>query len=140
VLARLAVLVLIIDYSPAAQASLVLALCLAAWALVEPPRYSYYLVKLLQVQPLYLHTWLRYSLFIVLYPLGIVGEFGCLVHALPGASQLYLALPNRFNVVYSHQLLLAGLAVLYLPGAPTMVMHMWRERAKQLGPGKPKTP
>ncbi len=123
----------IIDQSPDAQASPMLFLCLAAWALVEVPRYSFYVLKLLGVAPLYAHTWLRYSLFIVLYPIGIVGEFGCLVYAFPASAALAVAQPNALNVVYSHQLVLGVLALLYLPGSPTMISHMWRERAKALG-------
>ena len=79
---------LIVDLSPAAQASPALALCFCAWALVEPTRYSFYLVKLLGLEPLYAHKWLRYSLFLVLYPAGILCEFGCLVYAFPGAAAL----------------------------------------------------
>jgi very-long-chain (3R)-3-hydroxyacyl-CoA dehydratase len=133
VLARLIVLWLIVDLSPAAQASPALALCFAAWALVEPTRYSFYLVKLLGLEPLHAHKWLRYSLFLVLYPAGILGEFGCLLYAFPGAAALRIALPNQYNFAYSHQLALAALACLYPGGSYMMVGHMLAERRKQLG-------
>lgn len=135
-LARLLVLWGIVHLSPAAQASPALALCFCAWALVEPTRYSFYLVKLLGRAPLYAHTWLRYSLFLVLYPAGILGEFGCLAAALLGdAGALRVEQPNALNVAYSHQLALALLALLYPYGSYVMVGHMWRERVKQLGGG-----
>ena len=132
--ARLTVLWLIVHFSPAAQSSPWLALCFTAWALVEPTRYSFYLVKQLGLTPVYAHTWLRYSLFLPLYPAGIVGEFGCLVTALLGdAAALQVAQPNAYNLVYSHRFVLALLALLYPSGSITMVGHMWRERGKQLG-------
>ena len=132
--ARLTVLWLIVHFSPAAQSSPWLALCFTAWALVEPTRYSFYLVKQLGLTPVYAHTWLRYSLFLPLYPAGIVGEFGCLVTALLGdAAALQIAQPNAYNLVYSHRFVLALLALLYPSGSITMVGHMWRERGRQLG-------
>lgn len=44
-----------------------------SWSLVEVPRYLFYLMKLLHLS---MPTWLfflRYNLFIVLYPTGITG-------------------------------------------------------------------
>jgi very-long-chain (3R)-3-hydroxyacyl-CoA dehydratase len=127
------VLWVFVHWSIAAQASPMMALCFAAWALVEPPRYLFYMVKQLGYEPIYALKWLRYSLFIPLYPLGIAGEVGCLVYAFPEASRLDVDLPNQFNLVYSHAVMLGFLALLYLPGAPFMVLHMMKERRKQLG-------
>jgi len=128
----------IINFSEESQASPMLFQCFLAWALVEVPRYSFYLLKVLKVEPFYFHTWVRYSLFIPLYPVGILGELGCLAYAFPGASKLVVDLPNTYNFVYSHQVALCILTLLYIPGSPTMVNHMWRERQKQLGGGAEK--
>ena len=73
---------------PSAQGSWACALCVAAWAAVEVPRYLFYTCELVRGKggsPYWLQ-WLRYSLFIPLYPLGIAGELGCLLHALPYAG------------------------------------------------------
>ncbi|CAE8585659.1 unnamed protein product [Polarella glacialis] len=53
-----------------------------AWSVTEVVRYCYYTLNTLGVQipPL---TWLRYSTFLILYPLGISGELGMTFYALP---------------------------------------------------------
>lgn len=73
VFSRLFILWGITNIAPASQTHWCFALMCASWASVEPPRYFFYLVKLLGSVPGAL-TWLRYSLFIILYPTGITGE------------------------------------------------------------------
>lgn len=134
VLSRLAVLWFIMHVSTAAQASPALFLCTLSWSLVEVPRYSYYLYKLCDIEPFYAHKWVRYSLFLVLYPTGIAGEIGNLLYALPGAAAINVSPGpgNALNVAYNHQVFLAILLLLYIPGSPLMIGHMWKERCKQL--------
>ena len=48
---------------------------LAAWMITEVIRYSCYLSNLLGAK-IHILTWLRYTLFIVLYPIGVSGELG----------------------------------------------------------------
>ena len=55
------------------QASRGFPLLLLAWTITEIIRYSFYALNLVGQNP-YLVAWLRYTLFIVLYPLGVVGE------------------------------------------------------------------
>ena len=128
-----------ISVSKAAQNSPALLLCTVSWALVEVPRYSYYLVKQFG-EPVYFHTWIRYSLFIVLYPMGIAGEIGNLLYSFPEAAEITWAQGpgNYLNIVYSHQVVLAFLLILYIPGSYLMISHMWRERGKQLSQEKTK--
>lgn len=60
---------------PDAQQSWSIKLMVLSWSLVEVPRYLFYLFKLLNIS---MPTWLlflRYNLFIVLYPTGISGRF-----------------------------------------------------------------
>ncbi|KAF8135440.1 aspartic peptidase domain-containing protein [Boletus edulis] len=45
-----------------------------AWSLTEVPRYSYYALGLLGVHPPRWLTWLRYSAFYILYPIGAGSE------------------------------------------------------------------
>jgi very-long-chain (3R)-3-hydroxyacyl-CoA dehydratase len=46
-----------------------------SWSLVEIPRYAYYAVNLIAPTSIpYFLTFLRYSLFMVLYPSGISGK------------------------------------------------------------------
>jgi len=92
VASRLLVLWGISHVSPPSQVHWAFALMAFSWSLVEVPRYGFYIWKLLvDSDPAptpkgappaaktpsnvpYWLTWLRYSLFIVLYPTGITGE------------------------------------------------------------------
>ncbi len=50
-------------------------------------------------------------------------------------SQLLSAeLPNAHNVAFSYYYYLLVLLVLYVPGSPFMISHMWRQRRKELAP------
>lgn len=121
--ARLFILWGVIDVAPQSQVSPFCALCVAAWAAVEVPRYALYLCDVTRASPPYALKWLRYSLFVVLYPAGIVGEVGCLLTAVAHVPRAY-------------SLFLCAAALLYLPGAPTMVGHMWAMRKKKLAEGE----
>ena len=58
----------------------------AAWACVEVPRYLFYAVNLFASGPHKIPMplfWLRYTLFVVLYPAGISGELLQMWHAWP---------------------------------------------------------
>ena len=117
VFARLLVLWGIVALSPAAAASSAFALLVASWGSVEVPRYAYYFVKEVVGEAPFSLTWLRYSLFTVLYPLGIAGEVGCLWAALPGfhvADPLAVSLPNPHNIVFDWHGLLWLLLVFQL--------------------------
>lgn len=116
-----------------------------AWCTVEVIRYNYYALNLFNAVPSVLN-WLRYSAFLVLYPVGVSGELGSLYHAFPvfangGCPPFWkgcnLALPNKYNISYSS----AGIAVLfvimYLPGFPFLYMQMMSERSRRLA-SKPK--
>ncbi|ORC90444.1 protein tyrosine phosphatase [Trypanosoma theileri] len=107
-----------------------------AWSVSELIRYSYYALNLLGVkcQPL---TWLRYSAFTVLYPLGISGEIGCFYKALPYIKEnkpWTVEMPNRYNFTFSYYhtvwFILLGL---YPLGSYTLYSYMLGQRRKVLG-------
>lgn len=142
-LARLLVLWGIVDVAPPAQASWAFSLCVSAWALVEVPRYVFYVWKLVDAERVpYVVTWLRYSLFLPLYPAGILGEMGCLWFALEHVRDqkvLTASLPYFFNVVWDHHFFLQFcLYVLYVPAGAFMINVMLQERKKNLGSGNGK--
>lgn len=61
----------------------------------------------------------RYTLFIVLYPVGVTGELLCLYSALPTVAQtkVYsLTMPNAINFTFDLHAALIIFALLYLPG------------------------
>ncbi|AEO69150.1 uncharacterized protein THITE_2023698, partial [Thermothielavioides terrestris NRRL 8126] len=58
---------------------------LCAWSLTEVMRYSYFALKQVEAVPGWLH-WLRYSAFLVLYPVGIGSEVAMTLQALVGPA------------------------------------------------------
>jgi very-long-chain (3R)-3-hydroxyacyl-CoA dehydratase len=58
---------------------------LVAWSLTEVMRYSYFALKQIDAVPAWLH-WLRYSAFLVLYPLGISSEVAMTLSAIWGPA------------------------------------------------------
>lgn len=132
--------VLIATY--AARESIGLVLCLVAWGITEIIRYSTYTLNILGGVPYFLkwmrfvfrcspqfvlHTinvvlsvlfFFRYSLFIMLYPIGITGELLCLYAAQKevGEGQLYsIQMPNKYNFIFNYQYLLIFFMFLYIP-------------------------
>lgn len=112
---------------------------LMAWSLSEIIRYSFYALKERSqrdgVPVPYLSTWMRYSAFIVLYPLGVASELACVVLALPliKESQLWtITMPNRFNFAFDYHLVCLLIVVGYLPGLPLLYNHMLQQRKKVL--------
>ncbi|KAK1765761.1 tyrosine phosphatase-like protein [Phialemonium atrogriseum] len=100
---------------------------LCAWSLTELIRYGYFTAKLTggdaSPPPYWLH-WLRYSAFIVLYPVGISSEL----------VEVYLAAtgPAR-GLAWWAPYALAAAAAVYAPGAPKLYTYMVKQRRKQLG-------
>ena len=105
-----------------------------AWSLIEVVRYPFYALTV--AAPASLPRWLvrlRYSLFIPLYPLGMLAELVCLVHAVPVLRReetWTLHMPNSVNFSFDWFYYVIFDALLYLPGAPFMFVHMWRQRRK----------
>ncbi|PWV17301.1 putative protein tyrosine phosphatase [Trypanosoma cruzi] len=107
-----------------------------AWSLSEIIRYAFYATNLLDFKPKIL-TWLRYTAFMLLYPVGISGEVGCFYKALPyikANKPWSMELPNRYNWTFSWYntvwLILLGL---YPYGSYVMYTYMLQQRRKVLG-------
>ncbi|CAG5095319.1 Oidioi.mRNA.OKI2018_I69.XSR.g14132.t1.cds [Oikopleura dioica] len=111
-------------------------LILAAWTVTEVIRYTYYAFNQLNMTPFIL-TYLRYTLFIVLYPMGVTGELICITKALPvvHSSKLYSwGLPNTWNLSFDYYYVLIGIIPLYVIYFPQLYSHMFRQRKKVLSP------
>lgn len=63
---------------------------LGAWSTTEVIRYSYFALKQVEGVPNWLH-WLRYSAFLVLYPVGISSEVAMTLQALFGPAADFAA-------------------------------------------------
>jgi len=140
VFSRLIVLWGVIHPIVKVQINLGCALALFAWTITEMIRYSYYSFLLLGHLPRVLN-YLRYTLFIVLYPIGVTGELLCIYRALPivWETDLFsLHLPNKWNFSFEYYFILIGTFPLYVLLFPQLYFHMFKQRGKALGT-KPQT-
>ena len=95
---------------------------IVSWAMVEVPRYAFYLMALITGDatkktpyPLF---WLRYSLFAVLYPTGITGELSVFLKAASDAAFVSQAFPGA-SLFYG-----TVLPIVYFFGSPFMIFNM----------------
>ncbi|XP_060630849.2 very-long-chain (3R)-3-hydroxyacyl-CoA dehydratase 2 [Anolis sagrei] len=105
-----------------------------AWTVTEIIRYSFYTFSLLNHLP-YLIKWARYTLFIVLYPMGVSGELLTIYAALPYVRQsgLYsISLPNKYNFSFDYYTFLILTMISYIPIFPQLYFHMLHQRRKVL--------
>ncbi|XP_078090867.1 very-long-chain (3R)-3-hydroxyacyl-CoA dehydratase 1 isoform X1 [Mustelus asterias] len=109
-------------------------LFLVTWTVTEITRYSFYTFNLLNHLP-YFIKWARYNFFIILYPIGVVGELLTIYGALPFVkkSGMYsLRLPNKYNVSFDYYTCLIIVMIAYIPLFPQLYFHMLRQRRKVL--------
>ena len=107
---------------------------LVAWTITEIIRYLFYTFMLMGITPIVLQ-WLRYTLFIILYPLGVTGELLSIYYSLVPIrnSGLYsFSLPNIFNFSIDYYLVLMGTIPLYVIFFPQLYFHMFSQRKKVL--------
>ena len=133
VLSRLLIvlgIVQVLPESPANHHWVYITLCLS-WSITEVVRYSYYASNLRDslAIPSWL-TWMRYSLFYVLYPTGVASEM----------SMIYMSLGEAEKVVGKwYSWLLFAILFTYPPGLYTLYTYMIRQRKKVLGKKPKKT-
>jgi len=109
-----------------------------AWALTETIRYLFYALNLLNIQVPAL-TWLRYSLFIVLYPLGVAGEIGVLANVVPRGLLSAATSPSApflmrtvFGPLFQWVPFWVFIVAAYGPGLFFLYGHMLKQRQKVL--------
>ena len=88
------------------------------WCLAEIIRYAYYLSQLLKKE-IKIVSWLRYSAFIILYPIGVVCEFFI----------MYLVfINNNFGL----KIILIVIAIAYIFLFPRLYLHLLKQRKLKL--------
>lgn len=109
--------------SPANTHWAYISLCLA-WSFTEVVRYSYYASHLANLAAVpYWLTWLRYSAFYVLYPIGVASEM----------TMIYKSLEEAEFIVGSwYKWALFAILFTYPPGLYTLYTYMIRQRKKVL--------
>lgn len=124
----------ILHVCASARSSVGVPMLLVAWSVTEVVRYSFYALGLFNAVPYFL-TWIRYTFFIVLYPLGVTGELLTLIGSLPEVAEkrhFSLEMPNSLNMAISFYWILIGCALLYIPGFPQLYLYMFAQRRKLL--------
>jgi len=114
---------------PAAQASPWIWGLVTAWGITEVVRYSFYALKILGKE-MKLITWLRYSLFLVLYPFGVTSELAVIRPVVYGVPESWHVLP------YGALGTLCLYWFVYVPFFPMLFGHMLAQRKKILGGGQ----
>lgn len=97
------------------------ALITIAWGVTEIVRALYYLSDLLNKE-IKAITWSRYTFFIILYPMGVLGEF-LIMFTFWEYRQF------EFNVI---NIGLAVIALSYFIFFPKLYLHMFRQRKKKV--------
>ncbi|AET40722.1 enoyl-CoA hydratase PHS1 Ecym_6346 [Eremothecium cymbalariae DBVPG len=112
----------LVPETPAAQEIPYVTL-LFAWSLTEVVRYLFYYCNLVNKQngPPRLLIFLRYNLFWVLYPLGVISEL-----LIINSSTAHAA--DRYGVLY--KFILYFIMLTYIPMFPTLYLHVMSQRSK----------
>jgi len=137
VLSRVFVLWCVLEISPPSTTCIGLPICMIAWDITEIIRYGYYFCNLLGMSQLL--VWFRYTLFIILYPIGITGELICMYYALDFIKQKKLwtySMPNALNFTFDYQYAMILAMLAYIPIFPQLYFHMFVQRTKVLGKQK----
>uniref|UniRef100_A0A914H0L5 Very-long-chain (3R)-3-hydroxyacyl-CoA dehydratase n=1 Tax=Globodera rostochiensis TaxID=31243 RepID=A0A914H0L5_GLORO len=135
VFSRVTVLWLILDTVETSRASVGVPMLLLAWSITEVVRYSFYALNLLNSVP-YALTWMRYTFFIALYPMGAGGEVLTMIAALDEIARrkhFTIEMPNSWNMSFNFYYVVIALCLIYLPGFPKLYGYMFVQRKKVLG-------
>lgn len=111
---------------------------LTAWCLSEIIRYGFFTFKEAGHVP-YVAQWLRYSGFIVLYPIGVASELTMAWLALPTIKKTHMwsvDMPNKYNFAVSYYFVCILVILVYVPGLPKLYGYMLTQRKKVLGTRK----
>jgi len=94
-----------------------------AWGITELVRYFLYTLQLFDVKS-YVLLWMRYSFFILLYPLGVSGEWLIMFHP-----------PIKNGLVFSaYNISLILILAAYVYYFPVLYKYMWQQRKSKLKP------
>ncbi|XP_068628806.1 very-long-chain (3R)-3-hydroxyacyl-CoA dehydratase hpo-8 [Battus philenor] len=119
---------------PSSTISPGLPICVLAWSITETIRYGYYALNIVGTVPPPL-LFVRYSTFLILYPLGITGELLCMYHSLDEIAEKKLftvLMPNSWNFVFNYYYFVIFYMLLYIPLFPVLFGHMLKQRNKML--------
>lgn len=91
----------------------------ATWCIAEIIRYTYYITLLFKKESKII-SWLRYSAFIICYPIGIACEFFVMYNVF------------KYNDILAIKLLMLIAAIVYLFLFPRLYLHLLQQRKTKL--------
>ncbi|KPJ15824.1 3-hydroxyacyl-CoA dehydratase [Papilio machaon] len=107
------------------------------WGLIEVVRYPFYITQIYKKE-IYILTWLRYTLWIPLYPLGILCESIVILRNIPyfeETQKFSVSMPNEWNFAFHlPSIMRVYLLVLTFPGMFFVMSHMHKLRTVKLKP------
>ncbi|KAJ2949608.1 hypothetical protein O0L34_g15530 [Tuta absoluta] len=134
---RAFVLFAMIEAEPRMQTKPVIFYLFLVWSMIEVVRYPYYISQLYKKE-IYILTWLRYSMWIPLYPLGILCESIIILRNIPyfeETQRFTISLPNEWNFAFHLPTFLrVYLLILTFPGMYLVMAHMRKLRISKLKP------
>lgn len=129
------VLFAVINSEPRIQEKPIILCLFLVWSAVELIRYPYYIITLVKREISWL-TWLRYSVWVVLYPSGFMCEGLVLLISLTyfeETKRYTVTLPNKWNFTFDMVTFLrVYMTFVLLPGLYVVMKHMQKLRAKKL--------
>ncbi|XP_044300969.1 very-long-chain (3R)-3-hydroxyacyl-CoA dehydratase 3 isoform X2 [Varanus komodoensis] len=110
------------------------------WSMIEIFRYPFYMLSCIDVEWRIL-TWLRYTVWIPLYPLGILAEAVSVIQAMPifsNTGRFSFVLPSPLNITIPFSIFLQLYLVFLFLGPFVNFRHLYKQRKRHLGPKKRK--
>lgn len=142
VLGRNIILFCMIEAEPRMWGKPVVFYLFLVWNLVELVRYPYYISQLFKIHFGFL-VWLRYTMWIPLYPLGFLCEGVVILRDIPyfeETQRFTVSLPNSLNFSFHFPTVMRiYLLIFFFPAMYVMMSHMYKVRVKKLGPKKLKS-
>lgn len=109
-------------------------LLFVVWSFIEIIRYPFYLLALYRYNNKVL-VWLRYNVWIPLYPTGFISEALIMYRSLPFSEEKHrfeYNMPNRMNFIFSLKGFTQLYLIVYIPLCFHLLKHMWRLRQRKL--------
>merc|ERR1711915_270943 len=136
VLGRNIWILILIDGEERMQSKPVVFYLFMAYATIEIVRYPYYLLRVWDVENGFL-TWLRYTIWIPLYPVGFICEGVIALRDIPffeETEKFSILLPNKWNIgLYFPNVIRFYLLFGFFPMLYNQMWHMYSLRCKKLG-------
>ncbi|XP_032621941.1 very-long-chain (3R)-3-hydroxyacyl-CoA dehydratase 3 isoform X2 [Chelonoidis abingdonii] len=140
VLGRNFVLFIVLGNVEEMQSKAVVFFVFYCWSIIELFRYPFYMLSCIDIEWKLL-TWIRYTIWIPLYPLGILAEAVSLIQAIPIFSEtgkFSFTLPYPMSATIKFSFFLQIYLILLFLGLFINLRHLYKQRRQHLGSKKRK--